>query len=72
MFASIRTFQVERYMTLDLSDPRAHAVDALSQPRSFPLLYAFPPPTLVPTVVNELRGCAIQYSQYSLFLPSLV
>ena len=56
LFASIRTFQVERYMTLDRSDPRAHAVDALSLSWSFPLLYAFPPPTLVPTVVNKLRG----------------
>ena len=26
------------------------------QPWTFPLLYAFPPPTLVPTVVNKLRG----------------
>ena len=56
LFASRTTAQLPKYMSLDRRDHHAYAVDALSQPWTFPLLYAFPPPTLVPTVVNKLRG----------------
>lgn len=55
LFASQRTAQLPRYMSLERSDKRAFAVDAFSQRWTFPLLYAFPPPTLVPTVLNKLQ-----------------
>ena len=42
-------------MTLDKKDTQALAVDALSQPWNFKFLYAFPPSTLVPVVVNKLK-----------------
>ena len=42
--------------TLQRGDNQALAVDALSQTWDFDLVYTFPPPTLVPTVANKLRG----------------
>ena len=37
-FASHRTHQLPRYMSLDRSDPNVHAVDALSQQWTLPFL----------------------------------
>ena len=50
-----QTAQLPQYMTLQRGDNQALAADALSQ-TDFDLVYAFPPPTLVPTVANKLRG----------------
>ena len=54
LFTSRSTAQLPRYMTLDRGDSQVY--DAPSQQWEFQILSAFPPPTLVPTVVNELRG----------------
>ena len=55
-FASRETAQLPQYMTLQRGDNEALTMDALSQTWDFDLVYAFPPPTLVPTVANKLRG----------------
>ena len=54
LFASRQTAQLEMYMTLDQGDNQALAVDALAQEWDFRLVYAFPPPSLVPTVLSRL------------------
>ena len=56
LFASRETAQLPQYMPLQRGDYQALAMDALSQTWDFDLVYAFPPPTLVPTVANKLRG----------------
>ena len=56
LFASRETALLPQYMTLQRGDNQGLAVDALSQTWDFDLVYAFPPPTLVPTVANKLRG----------------
>ena len=60
LFASARTAQLPLYMTLDRADSRAVAVDALSQEWPFPLVFAFPPPTLVPAVLNKLKTTSVK------------
>ena len=60
LFDSPRTPQLPKYMSLDRSDPSAYAVDTLSQQWNLLFLYAFPPPTLVHTVLNKLSNSSVR------------
>ena len=54
LFASVHTAQLRAYYTLDRRDPHAAGVDAFLQPWDQGLLYAFPPPQLIPQVLAKL------------------
>ena len=55
LFASRLTSQVPRYFTLDRRDPLALGVDALLHPWEFLVMYAFPPPAMVLSVLQKFR-----------------
>ena len=62
LFASNRSAQVERYFMLDWKDKRATWINALEREWDFKLMYAFPPPQLIPRILdrmNEHRGTLI-------------
>ena len=54
LFASCHTKLLPVYITLDQKDSQASAIEALAQDWDFRLVYAFPPPSLVPTVLCKL------------------
>ena len=54
LFASASTAQLPVYFTLDKRDPQAAGVDAFLQPWEQGLLYAFPPPQLIPQILAKL------------------
>ena len=57
LFASARTKQVRQYFTTDRHDHRALGTDALHHKWEFrgSLLYAFPPPMLIPLVLARIH-----------------
>ena len=52
--ASRQTAQLSTYFTLDRRDRKAAAVDAFCQPWTARLMYAFPPPQLIPQVLAKV------------------
>lgn len=54
LFASRRNHQVQAFFSLDFRD-QPLAVDALAQPWSHHLLYAFPPFSLIPKVLRKVQ-----------------
>jgi hypothetical protein len=55
LFASRATSQVPIYFSLDRHDRQARGVDALRQKWDFSLMYAFPPPCMILTVIQKFR-----------------
>ena len=55
LFASNVTAQLGLYFTLDSHNSRAHSVDALGHLWDFQTMYAFPPPSLILTVLQKYR-----------------
>ena len=55
LFASKMTSQLPVYFSLDRHDHQARAVDALRQTWDFRMMYAFPPPCMILTVIQKFR-----------------
>jgi hypothetical protein len=55
LFASSQTKQLPTYFTLDRHDCQSAGVDALQRAWTFDLMYAFPPPALILTVIQKFR-----------------
>ena len=78
LFASNRSAQVERYFTLDRKDKRAAGINASEKEWDFKLMYAFPPPQLIPRILdrmNEHRGTLILITAFwtrAAWLPELI
>jgi hypothetical protein len=56
LFASYKTAQVPTYFTLDRHDQSALGVDALANSWGFNTMYAFPPPSLILSTIQNSRG----------------
>lgn len=61
LFASAESAIVKRYVSRDCKDHRAEFIGAFSRPWNFKLGYVFPPPSLIPRVLNHLNKCRGQY-----------
>jgi hypothetical protein len=55
LFASKNTAQLPKYFSLDRHDRQAWGVDALVQRWDFRVMYAFPPPSLILSVLQKFR-----------------
>jgi hypothetical protein len=55
LFASQRTAQLPVYFSLDRHDHQSAGVDALRQAWDFELMYAFPPPAMIQTLIQKFR-----------------
>ena len=55
LFASRPTAQVPTYFSLDRHDRQSFGVDALRQKWDFDLMYAFPPPAMILTIIQKFR-----------------
>jgi hypothetical protein len=55
LFASAKTFQLPTYFSLDRHDRQSAGVDALRQSWNFSMMYAFPPPAMILTVIQKFR-----------------
>ena len=55
LFASNATAQVGAYFSLDRSDRRALGVDSMAHPWDFKVMYAFPPPAMILSVLQKFR-----------------
>jgi len=52
---------VPKYVTLLATDHQAEFIDAFSRPWHFPLAWIFPPPALVPRVLQSLNSATGTY-----------
>ena len=66
LFASSRSRQVHRYVSFDVTDSHAAWHDAFSRQWDGELLWIFPPPTMIPQVLDRLQQCR---SRFYLLLP---
>ena len=57
LFASKDTAQLSTYFSLDRHDHQALGVDALVHLWDFGVMYAFPPPSMILTVLQKFRRC---------------
>ena len=55
LFASRATAQLTTYFSLDRRDRQSWGVDALAQQWDFDAMYAFPPPSLILSVLQKFR-----------------
>jgi hypothetical protein len=55
LFASERTAQLPQYFSLDRHDRQSVGVDALRQRWDYNLMYAFPPPAMILTIIQKFR-----------------
>ena len=55
LFASRETAQTQAYFSLDRHDRQSLGIDALNQPWDFGLMYAFPPPSLILSLLQNYR-----------------
>jgi hypothetical protein len=55
LFASRETAQTQTYFSLDRHDRQSLGIDALNQPWDFGLMYAFPPPSLILSLLQKYR-----------------
>jgi hypothetical protein len=55
LFASSATAQVNTYFSLDLHDRQSLGVDALAHQWDFGVMYAFPPPSMILSVLQKFR-----------------
>ena len=55
LFASQRSALLPQYFSIDRKDKKALGIDALEQTWKFQLMYAFPPPQLIPMVLAKIR-----------------
>ncbi|CAG9132973.1 unnamed protein product [Plutella xylostella] len=58
LFASRIAHVVKDYCSIDLSDDQAKMHDAFAHPWSFQLAWVFPPPCLMPRVLNHLNSAS--------------
>ena len=56
IFASNRSAQVETYFSLDRRDKLSAGTNALNQTWVFYLMYAFPPPQIIPLILAKSAG----------------
>ncbi|KAG7311964.1 hypothetical protein JYU34_001389 [Plutella xylostella] len=61
LFASRLTRVVPRYCSLDCHDPLAEFHDAMTQQWNYELAWVFPPPFLMPKVLQHLNTCQGMY-----------
>ena len=57
LFASNRSAQVETYFSLDRRDKLSTGTSALNQTWAFNLMYAFPPPHIIPLILARMKEC---------------
>ena len=56
-FASNRSAQVETYFSLDRRAKLSAGTSALNQTWAFNLMYAFPPPQIIPLILAKMKEC---------------
>lgn len=61
LFASARSAIMKRYVSEDVKDRKCLYVDAFSQPWNFSLGWAFPPPAMIPRVLQHLMTSSGTY-----------
>ncbi|KAI5632338.1 hypothetical protein NE865_14957 [Phthorimaea operculella] len=61
LFASARSAVIPNYVSLDATDPNAVFVNAFSQQWSYSKAYLFPPPALIPQVLQHLNSARGTY-----------
>ena len=59
LFASNRSAQVETYFSLDRRDKLSAGTNALKQTWAFNLMYAFPPPQIIPLILAKMKECKV-------------